>query len=68
MQQCLYVRFGNTKIDIIIMESVLLEECCGITHKYEDSVCVSRGVSRLNDAQKFVFFYGNLGDDYVYKY
>lgn len=39
------------------LESVLLEECCGITHKYDDSVCVSRGVSRLNDAQKFVFFY-----------
>ena len=38
-------------------ESALFEECCCITHEYEDNACMSRGISRLNDAQRFVFFY-----------
>lgn len=52
-----YIALSIEREKTIKFHSVLYEECCGITHKYEDNICVSRGVSRLNDAQRFVFFY-----------
>lgn len=52
-----YIALSMEREKILKLESTLFEECCGITHKYEDNACISRGISRLNDAQRLVFFY-----------
>ncbi len=52
-----YIALSMEREKSVKLENVLFEERYGVTQKLDDNVCVSRGISRLNDAQRFVFFY-----------
>lgn len=38
-------------------EDVLFDERYGVSHGYDDKICMSQGFGRLNDAQRLIFFY-----------